>query len=108
MRGLDKIRSMPFDSAAERRRLRLKLLSTDPNVSPIAPPLPAPTAAGKFTAKFGLATVGVNGDRPAVGATPVGDPPTMPMLFGNATPVGFPVAAENVASPPHCTPKSRR
>src|SRR6185436_8942600 len=107
MRGLERIRSMPFDSAADRRKFRLKLLSTEPKVRPIAPPLPVPTAAGRLTAKFGLLTVRVNGERPAVGVLPSVAPPTMPMLFGNAMPVGFPVAAENVASPPHWMPKSR-
>src|SRR5215471_12087733 len=101
MRGLERMRSMPFDSAADRRRFKLKLLSTDPNVSPIAPPLPVPTAAGRFTAKFGLFTVRWKGESPAVGVLPSVAPPTMPMLFGNAMPVGLPVAAENVASPPH-------
>src|SRR5690349_20157627 len=101
MRGLERMRSMPFDSAAERRGFKLKLLSTDPSESPIAPPLPVPTAAGRLTAKFGLLMVRCNGERPAVGVLPSLAPPARPTLFGNARPVGFPVAAENVASPPH-------
>ena len=35
---------MPLDSAAERRTLRLMLLSTEPKDRPRAPPDPVPTA----------------------------------------------------------------
>src|SRR5436190_24096244 len=96
MRGLERMRSIPFDSAAERRRFKLKLLSTEPKVRPMAPPDPVPTAAGRFTAKFGFATVRWNGESPAVGVLPSVAPPTRPTLFGNASPVGLPVADENV------------
>src|SRR5688572_27152575 len=108
IRGLDRIRNMPLASAAESRSERLKLLSIEPKVRPSAPPCPAPTAAGRLTAKFGLATVLANGLRPAVGVLLSLAPPTMPTEFGNATPVGLPVAPEKVASPPHWIPTSRR
>src|SRR3954447_2128130 len=101
MRGLERMRKSPLASAAERRTARLIVLSTDPNVRPMAPPDPVPTAAGRFTAKFGLATVLVNGLRPAVGVFASLAPPTTPTEFGKARPVGLPVAAEKAASPPH-------
>ena len=83
-------------------------MSTEPKLKPIAPPDPVPTAAGRFTAKFGLATVFVKGLKPAVGVLASLAPPTTPTEFGNARPVGLPVAAENAASPPHWMPTSRR
>src|SRR6478752_9385608 len=95
MRGLLKIRSMPLDSAADRRTARLTVLSIEPNVRPMAPPDPVPTAAGRLTAKFGLATVFVKGLKPAVGVFASLAPPTTPTEFGKARPVGLPVAAEN-------------
>src|SRR5258708_317700 len=101
MRGLLKIRSMPLDSAADTRTATLIVLSIGPKVRPSAPPDPVPTAAGRLTAKFGLATVRVNGLRPAVGVLPSLAPPTRPIELGNARPVGLPVADENVVSPPH-------
>src|SRR3954462_3315173 len=101
MRGLEMIRSMPDDSAADRRIPRLPVLLIDPRARPIAPPLPVPTAAGRLTAKFGLATVLVKGERPAVGVWASLAPPATPTAFGKARPVGLPVAGENVASPPH-------
>src|SRR6188768_2618766 len=101
IRGLDKMRSMPFDSAADRRTARLMVLSIDPKVRPRAPPRPVPTAAGRLTAKLGLATVLAKGLKPAVGVLPSLAPPAKPTEFGNARPVGLPVAAEKVASPPH-------
>src|SRR3954467_4195364 len=96
IRGLLKIRSMPLDSAADRRTARLMVLSIEPKLRPSAPPAPVPTAAGRLTAKFGLATVRVNGLRPAVGVCVSLAPPTMPTELGNARPVGLPVAGENV------------
>src|SRR6478735_8825123 len=100
-RGLLKMRSMPLDSAADRRTAKLTVLSIEPKVRPSAPPAPVPTAAGRLTAKFGLATVRVNGLRPAVGVLPSLAPPARPIELGNARPVGLPVAAEKVVSPPH-------
>src|SRR5580658_5462486 len=91
MRGALTIRTRPLDSAADNLRLRLRALSMDPNVMPSAPPAPVPTAAGKFTAKFGMATVCLNGERPAVGALLSYAPPAVEMLEGNAKPVGLPV-----------------
>src|SRR4051812_14555519 len=101
MRGLLKMRSIPLDSAAERRTARLIVLSIEPKVRPSAPPAPVPTVAGKLTAKFGLATVRVKGLKPAVGVLPSLAPPTRPTELGKARPVGLPVAEENVVSPPH-------
>src|SRR5258706_3678121 len=101
MRGLDKMRSMPLDSAADRRTARLMVLSIEPNVRPIAPPEPVPTVAGKLTAKLGFGTLFVNGERPAVGVFTSLAPPTTPTELGNASPVALPVAGLNVASPPH-------
>ena len=43
------------------------MLLIEPNERPSAPPCPVPTVAGRLTAKFGLETVLVKGDRPAVG-----------------------------------------
>src|SRR5690349_22456214 len=108
MRGLDRMRSRPLASAAERRTARLIVLSTEPSERPMAPPDPVPTAAGRFTAKFGLATAFVNGLKPAVGVLASLAPPTTPTEFGKARPVGLPVAAEKVPSPPHWMPTSRR
>src|SRR5262249_445591 len=102
--GLEMIRSMPEDSAAERRTPRLTVLLIEPSVRPMAPAVPVPTAAGRFTAKFGLATVRSNGERPAVGVCASVAPPAMPIADGNATPVGLPVAGEKLASPPHWMP----
>ena len=67
MRGLEMMRSMPLASAAERRSARLKALLIEPSVRPSAPPAPVPTVAGRLTAKLGLETELVNGERPAVG-----------------------------------------
>src|SRR5262245_21207082 len=100
-RGLETMRKRPLASAAERRIPTLKLLSIDPSENPIAPPRPVPTAAGKLTAKLGVAIVEVVGERPCVGVCPSYAPPAAVSKFGNATPVGLPVAEENVASPPH-------
>src|SRR5260221_10447927 len=104
MRGLDTMRTRPLTSAAERRTLRLKLLSIDPNDKPRAPPCPVPTAAGRLTAKFGVGTVRVKGERPAVGVFPSYAPPAVVTFEGNAMPVGLPVASLKVASPPHWIP----
>src|SRR5687767_6604828 len=101
MRGLLRMRSRPVASAADRRTARLRVLSIEPKLRPSAPPCPVPTAAGRLTAKFGLGTALENGLRPAVGVLPSLAPPTTPTEFGNARPVGLPVAAEKVASPPH-------
>src|SRR6188508_2418066 len=100
-RGLERMRSIPLDSAAERRTARLMVLSIEPNVRPSAPPVPVPTTAGRFTAKLGFATLLVKGLRPAVGVWESLAPPAMPTALGKASPVGLPVAGENVASPPH-------
>src|SRR3954449_9904985 len=101
MRGLERMRRRPLASAADNRTARFTVLSTEPSERPIAPPEPVPTAAGRLTAKFGLATVLANGLKPAVGVFASLAPPTTPTEFGNASPVGLPVAAENVPSPPH-------
>src|SRR5580704_13179321 len=101
------MRSMPLDSAADKRTDKLIVLSIEPKVRPSAPPAPVPTAAGRLTAKFGFATVRVKGLRPAVGVLPSLAPPTRPIELGNAKPVGLPVAEENVVSPPHWMPTSR-
>src|SRR4051812_12923618 len=101
MRGLLRMRSIPLDSAAERRTARLMVLSIEPKVRPRAPPDPVPPVAGGLTAKFGFATVRVKGLRPAVGVLPSLAPPAKPIELGNASPVGLPVAEEKVVSPPH-------
>src|SRR5579872_5704132 len=107
MRGALTIRTRPLDSAAERRRFKLSVLSIDPKLMPSEPPDPVPTAAGRLTAKLGIAMVRVNGEIPAVGALLSYAPPATATLFGNAMPVGLPVAGLNVTSPPHWMPMSR-
>src|SRR5271154_5972868 len=99
MRGLETMRTIPLDSAAERRRLRLKALLMAPSVMPRAPPCPVPTVAGRLTAKLGFETVLVNGERPAVGVLWSLAPPTTPIDAGKASPVGLPVAGLSVPSP---------
>src|SRR5258708_37192196 len=88
MRGLEMMRSMPEDSAAESRTPRFTALLIEPRARPMAPPLPVPTAAGRFTAKLGLATVRSKGDRPAVGVWESVAPPARPTGEGNETAAG--------------------
>src|SRR5258708_21583595 len=101
IRGAVTIRTRPLDSAADKRKARLMVLSIDPKVIPSAPPLPVPTAAGRFTAKFGVGMLRTNGERPAVGVLLSKLPPAAATLDGKAMPVGLPVAGPKVTSPPH-------
>ena len=109
MRGFETMRTRPLDSRADRRSARLKVLSIDPSVKPER------TAGarcrrrpGKLTAKFGVGTGPVKGDRPAVGRVAVARAAGRRTDDGNASPVGLPVAALKVVSPPHWMPMSRR
>src|SRR5262249_5095947 len=101
IRGLEMIRSMPLASAAVSLTFKFTELSIAPSVKPIAPPLPVPTTAGRFTAKFGFGTEFWKGDKPAVGVVLSLAPPETPICDGKMRPVGLPVAGLNVPSPPH-------
>ena len=109
MRGLDRMRSMPLDSAAERRTREVDgVVDRAEGETDRA----AGSGADRGRQVDGEVRVvrplRVNGLRPAVGVLASLAPPTTPTEFGNARPVGLPVAAENVASPPHWMPTSRR
>src|SRR5215472_2793861 len=78
--------TVPFDSAAESRRFRLTAPLAEPNVKPSAPPAPAPTAAGRLTAKFGAP------ETPEAEAVPRSEPPVTRTVLGKARPVALPVA----------------
>ena len=84
MRGEDKMRTVPVDSMAERRRFKLKAPATDPMVRPMALPVARPAGAGMLTTKFGLAPpatpVRTPGTRPDSGELPSSAPPPMPTL----------------------------
>ena len=99
--GAEMMRTMPGSSAAERRRLRLKLPPTEPSVKPSAPPSPVPIAAGRLTAKFGWWRRGHG--RPS-GVWESSSPPATPSVDGKTRPVGLPVAAEASALTPHWMP----
>src|SRR5260370_34556562 len=99
MRGLEMMRSMPDDSAAERRTPRFTALLIEPKVRPIAPPLPVPTAAGRVTAKFGVATGRSKGERPAGGGCGTGAPPATGPAAGGTTPGRPFLAADADAAP---------
>ena len=70
-------------------------------MKPSAPPAPAPTAAGRFTAKFGWA------ETPVAEATPVSEPPVTRTVLGKVSPVVLPEAGAAWPKPPHCTPIDR-
>src|SRR6185503_13221533 len=88
-------------SAAESRRFSCSALLAEPKVKPRAPPAPAPTAAGRFTAKFGAP------ETPVADAVPRSDPPVTRTVLGKFRPVGLPLAEAAWPKPPHCTPMER-
>src|SRR5512139_1133765 len=101
MRGELMMRTTPLASAALRRTLRLTFPPTLPRVRPSAPPEFVPTAAGRFTAKFGLGVVPAKGVRPWRGALLSVAPPATAQLYGKAIPVGLPFVLVIEPSPPH-------
>src|SRR5687767_12505525 len=52
--GAEMVFTEPSASSADRRRFRPTAPPAEPNTKPSAPPLPAPTAAGRLTAKLGV------------------------------------------------------
>jgi len=83
---------MPLVSAAERRIARFTVLLIEPSERPSAPPVPVPTVAGRFTAKFGFGDRARGGERPAVGVVASDAAADEADEDGNAAPVGLPVA----------------
>src|SRR5512138_16280 len=76
--------TVPLLSAAESRRLRFSAPLADPKVKPRAPPAPAPTAAGRLTAKFGVP------ETPVAEAVPRSEPPVTRTVLGKLSPVALP------------------
>src|SRR5690348_2466835 len=99
--GAEMVLTSPVFSSADSRRFRLSAPPADPKTKPNAPPDPAPTAAGRLTAKFGTVLM------PEALAEPWSAPPVTRAVLGKTSPVALFVLAEAWALPPHCTPMDR-